>query len=192
MDIGVKGCGALAGAGRAQGLVVLHGKGAGRDGSAAFLALEACAVPLGIEGHDRVLRDRLTTSGAAGGEELLEVRPAVGMSLPLVEGGAHQRLLAGAVAHEALLVPRLPHGLYGALQDGLLASEARVRVVLHEAVGADGLVRLDVEGGLRDGPLAVLAGEVLRVPGLAQRRDDALLDDLIALVTDGLGLRHVA
>jgi len=76
-----------------------------------------------------------------------------------------------------------PRGTY--LQDGLLAAEAGARVVLHEAVGADGLVRLDVEGGLRDGPVAVLAGEVLRMPGHPQGRDDALLDDLIALVTDG-------
>lgn len=70
------------------------------------------------------------------------------------------------------------------LQNGLLAAEAGARVVPHETVGAHGLPVLYVEGGLRDGPLAVLAGEVLRVPGLAQGRDDALLYDLIALVTD--------
>jgi len=72
-------------------------------------------MPLGVQGHDRVFRDRITTSRTAGCEQLFKVRPAVGMPVPLVEGGAHQRLLAGSVAHEALLVPRLLHGLDGAL-----------------------------------------------------------------------------
>lgn len=95
----------LAGAFRAQGLVLLDGKGAGRDGSGAFLALEAVAVPFGVQGDDRIVGDRESAAGAAGGEEMLEVRAAVGVTVALVEGGAHQRLLAGAVAHEALLVP---------------------------------------------------------------------------------------
>lgn len=89
------------------------------------------------------------------------------MAIPLVEGGAHQRLLTGTVAHEALLVPRLFHGLDGALENGLLAAVAGAGVELHEAVRADGLAGLDVEGGLGDGKEAVLAGEVLWVPGLA-------------------------
>lgn len=63
------------------------------------------------------------------------------------------------------------------------------RVVRHEAGGADGLTLIDVEGGLGDGTLAVLADEVLRMPGLAQSSNDAQLDDLIALVTDGRLLR---
>lgn len=75
------------------------------------------------------------------------------------------------------------------LQNGLLAAEAGARVVPYETVGAHGLPVLYVEGGLRDRLIAVLAGEVLRVPGLAQGRDDALLYDLIALVTDWCRLR---
>lgn len=70
------------------------------------------------------------------------------------------------------------------LENGLFAAKAGARVVLHETVGADGLSVLYVEGGLRDGALAVLAGEVLRMPGLAQGRNDTLLYDLIAFVTD--------
>lgn len=72
-------------------------------------------MPLGIQGHDGILGYRLTAAGTAGGKDLLKVRPAVGMSIPLVEGGSRQRLLAGTVAHEALLVPGLLHGLDGAL-----------------------------------------------------------------------------
>lgn len=75
------------------------------------------------------------------------------------------------------------------LENGLFAAKAGARVVLHEAIGADGLPALYVKGGLRDGALAVLAGEVLRVPGLAQGGDDALLYDLIAFVTDRCRLR---
>lgn len=75
------------------------------------------------------------------------------------------------------------------LQDGLLAAETGARVVAHEAIGADRLAVLYVEGGLGDGLLAVLAGEMLRMPGLAQSRNDALLYDLIALVTDRFRVR---
>lgn len=58
----------LAGAFRAEGLVLLHGEGAGRDGRGAFLALEAVAVPFGVQGDDSIVSDRESAPGAAGGE----------------------------------------------------------------------------------------------------------------------------
>ena len=85
-------------------------------------------------------------------------------------------------------MPGLAEGFDGALCYGLLAAEAGARVVLDEAPGANGLAGLYIEGGLLDGHVAVLAGEVLRVPGLAQGGDDALCDDLVAFVTNGI--RH--
>lgn len=80
------------------------------------LALEAVAMPFGIERNDRILRYGMAAAGAASREQLLKVDTAIGTTVPLVEGGAHQRLLAGASADEAFLVPRLIHGLDGALQ----------------------------------------------------------------------------
>lgn len=82
----------------------------------AHLALEAVAMPFGIERNDRILRYGLAAAGAASREQLLEVDTAIGTPVPLVEGGAHQWLLAGASADKAFLVPRLLHGLDGALQ----------------------------------------------------------------------------
>lgn len=81
-----------------------------------YLALEAVAMPFGIERNDRILRYGLAAAGAASREQLLEVHTTIGTPVPLVEGGAHQGLLAGASADEAFLVPRLLHGLDGALQ----------------------------------------------------------------------------
>lgn len=81
-----------------------------------YLALEAVAMPFGIERNDRILRYGLAAAGAASREQLLEVDTTIGTPVPLVEGGAHQGLLAGASADEAFLVPRLLHGLDGALQ----------------------------------------------------------------------------
>lgn len=192
MDSDVNGCvpDSLIGAGLAQRLVILHDKGTSRDGCFAFLALEALPMPLGVEGHDRVLRNGSFAIAAAGGEHMLEVCPAVGKPIVLVEGGARQLLHAGSAAQETFLMPRLTHGLDGALQNGTFAAVTDARVVRHEAGGADGLTLIDVEGGLGDGTLAVLADEVLRMPGLAQSGNDAQLDDLIALVTDGRLLRH--
>lgn len=66
---------------------------------------------------------------------------------------------------------------------------ACARVILHKTIRADWLSILDIEGGLGDGLVAILAGKVLRMPGLPQSRDDALLYDLIALVTDGVRVR---
>lgn len=79
-------------------------------------------MPLGIERHNRILRYRLAAAGTARREQLLEVDAAVWPAVPLVERGAHQWLLAWAGAHEALLVPRLLHGLDGALS----ANEKRI------------------------------------------------------------------
>lgn len=72
-------------------------------------------MPLGIERHNRILGYRLAAAGTARREQLLEVDAAVGPAVPLIERGAHQWLLAWTGAHEALLVPRLLHGLDGAL-----------------------------------------------------------------------------
>lgn len=80
------------------------------------LALEAVAMPLGIQCNDRILRYGLAAAGAACRKQLLEVHATIGTTVPLVEGGAHQWLLAGAAADKAFLVPRLFHGLNGALQ----------------------------------------------------------------------------
>lgn len=80
------------------------------------LALEAVAMPFGIERNDRILRYGLAAAGAASREQLLKVDTAIGTTVALVEGSAHQRLLAGASADEAFLMPRLLHGLDGALQ----------------------------------------------------------------------------
>lgn len=79
------------------------------------LALEAIPMPLGIQRHNRVLRYRLTAAGAARREQLLEVDATVGSSVSLIERCAHQWRLAWTGAHEALLMPRLLHGLDGAL-----------------------------------------------------------------------------
>lgn len=81
-----------------------------------YLALEALPMPLGVEGHDRVLRNGSFAIAAAGGEHMLEVCPAVGKPIVLVEGGARQLLHAGSAAQETFLMPRLTHGLDGALR----------------------------------------------------------------------------
>jgi len=75
------------------------------------------------------------------------------------------------------------------LQDGLLAAKAGARIVAHKAIGAHGQLVLYVEGGLGNRTIAVLAGKMLRMPGLAQGRDNPLLDDLIAFVTNRWRLR---
>lgn len=148
-----------------------------------YLAFEAAAMPFGIQGHNGIVNDGFGAGGAAGSIQLLKVVFAVGTTLPLIEGGTHQTLLARTVAAEAVLVPVLTQSLNGALQDGPFAGLAGHRIVGDEAVAADRLPLLDVEGVLLNGLLAVLAGKVLRMPGLAHGGDDAVRDHLVAFVT---------
>jgi len=94
-----------------------------------------------------------------------------------------ERLLAGTAAAKASFVPPLPHGADGFFKDRLLAAGTGVGVPLHEALVAHWFSALNIEGGIQDLLIAVVAQEVLRVPRLAQGGDHTLGDGLLALVT---------
>lgn len=147
-------------------------------------------MPLDVHGNDGAVGDRLLALGAPGGEHILIVLLAVGLSIALVERLIGQGLLASSAAAEASFVPALAHGADGPLKDRLLASGTGVGVALHEALGAHRLPVLDVEGGVLDLLLAVAAEEVFRMPGLAKGGDHPLGDGLIALVAHNV-LRHL-
>lgn len=147
-------------------------------------------MPLHVHGNDGTVGDGLVALGAPGGEELLVVLTAVDLAVALIEREAGQRLLAGAFAAEAILVPGHAPGGDGSLEDWLLAAGAGVSVALLVALGAHRLAVLDVKGGIVDLLLAVAAQEVLRMPGLAQRGDHALGDGPLALVAHDF-FRHL-
>lgn len=76
----------------------------------AYAALEAVLVPLGVQGDDGLVQDRLGASLTPIRELVLEAVGADGLAVPLPEGLPGQALLA-AGADEVVLVPVLVHRL---------------------------------------------------------------------------------
>lgn len=143
-------------------------------------------MPFGVHGNDGAICDWLLAFGTAYGKHILVVLLAIGLAVPLIEWAIRQGLLAGAIAHKTALVPIFAHSAYGALQDGLLAGGTGARIAFDKAIAAHGLTVLYIKGGILDLFVAMAAQEMLRMPGLAQSRYNALCDRLIALVANDI------
>lgn len=153
-------------------------------------------MPLSVEGGDVVLHDGGVAAATLGREHVEVVVPAVGLAVLLVEAVLSEGV-AALGAEEVLRVPRLVQRRHTFVKDGAVAVgtaggeevvvvgfAVRLAVALEEVAGAQLLV-------------AVGAGEVLGVPGLAQGRDHLADDGLVAGATAALLrggdalLRHV-
>lgn len=134
----------------------------------AKLALEALLVPLAFQGGNGLLRDGLLATATLGSVQALVVGRAVRFAVALEEGLTGELLLAGSTADEVLQVPGFAHGFYHFLGDHLPAGSADGLELGLEALGANRKPVTFVEFVLDDALLALLAREVLRMPGLVQ------------------------
>jgi hypothetical protein len=141
--------------------------------------------PKGTDGWKRQVRPGLTASlggaaaAAAGGAgDLVVVRLAVGLALPLVERRARELLLALG-ADEVLRVPDLAEGGHAPARDDLVAGGAGgLRGLLVAGRAVELVVQL-LAVGVELAP-AGRAGEVERVELLALEVQDFAVDGLLA------------
>lgn len=166
----------------ANRLLVLVGAELGfhADRFLAELALEALLVPLAFQCGDGLLRDGFLAAAALGGVQPLVVCGTVRFAVALEEGLTGELLLAGATADEVLQMPGLAHRFYHFLGDNLPAGGTDGLELGLEALGANREAVFFMEFVLDDALLALLAGKVLRMPGLVQSLQHLVLDLLLA------------
>lgn len=146
---------------------------------------ETVRVPLAVESRDVVLHDGPVAPVAFRCEHVEVVVAAVRLAVALVEPVLAE-LLAALGAEEVLGVPRFFQCRHTFIQDrpitvGTAGTEevVVVRLAVRVAIALEEVPRAELL-------VAVVAREVFRVPGLAERRDDLADDRLVAGVAAAL------
>lgn len=81
-----------------------------------YFAFEAILMPISIESNDRFVGDRLLAILTFAGEQFLEIRFAVWLSILFEEWHSGHWLFAWTIADKVILMPCLAHGFHNFLQ----------------------------------------------------------------------------